>query len=253
MARPRKIGLDYFQHDTNAANDEKIEAMRALYGNDGYAFYFILLERIYRNGGILDVQNPAIFAAIARSITADSDLFQKMLQTALDLNLFNADSFREQNRLTSPAIERQIGFINNERERKRAYIAGKPVIDVQNSAKIPSKITETPPIEQHSIEYNISPLTPQGADEYSHDFVQFWKSYPRKQAKGQAWKAFKKLSPDASLLEAMLSAIERQKNSADWKRDGGRYTPYPASWLNGRRWEDEAEETSNGEEWEVLA
>ena len=48
MARPQKEGMDYFPHDTDAVNDEKIEALRALYGNDGYAFYFIMLERIYR-------------------------------------------------------------------------------------------------------------------------------------------------------------------------------------------------------------
>lgn len=38
MARPRKEGLGYFPHDTDAVNDEKIEALRALYGNDGYAY-----------------------------------------------------------------------------------------------------------------------------------------------------------------------------------------------------------------------
>lgn len=48
MARPLKLGLDYFPHDTDSVNDEKIEALRMLFGNDGYAFYFILLERIYR-------------------------------------------------------------------------------------------------------------------------------------------------------------------------------------------------------------
>ena len=47
MARPQKEGMDYYPHDIDAANDEKIEALRAIYGNNGYAFYFILLERIY--------------------------------------------------------------------------------------------------------------------------------------------------------------------------------------------------------------
>ena len=43
MARPRKEGLDYFPHDTDAASDEKIEALTIIYGAKGYAFYFILL------------------------------------------------------------------------------------------------------------------------------------------------------------------------------------------------------------------
>lgn len=46
MARPLKEGMDYFPHDTDASDDEKIEALRAIYGNDGYAFYFILLDLI---------------------------------------------------------------------------------------------------------------------------------------------------------------------------------------------------------------
>lgn len=52
MARPIKEGLDYFPHDTDASTqDDKIETLEASYGNDGYATYFKLLERIYRNGG----------------------------------------------------------------------------------------------------------------------------------------------------------------------------------------------------------
>ena len=37
----------------------------------------------------------------------------------------------------------------------------------------------------------------------------------------------------------MLAAIERQKQTAQWKENGGQYIPHPATWLNGRRWEDE--------------
>ena len=48
MARPQKEGLDYFSHDTYSESDEKIQAMIYLYGNEGYAFYYRLLEHIYR-------------------------------------------------------------------------------------------------------------------------------------------------------------------------------------------------------------
>lgn len=33
--------------------------------------------------------------------------------------------------------------------------------------------------------------------------------------------------------------MERWKRSADWQRDGGRFIPYPATFLSQRRWEDE--------------
>ena len=70
-------------------------------------------------------------------------------------------------------------------------------------------------------------------------FDSFWKVYPKKKAKASAEKAFAKLKPDEELLNKMINAIECQKRSDDWLKDGGRFIPYPATWLNHRRWEDE--------------
>lgn len=36
----------------------------------------------------------------------------------------------------------------------------------------------------------------------------------------------------------MIQALERQKASRQWQEDDGKYIPYPAKWLNERRWED---------------
>ena len=70
MARPPKEGLDYFPHDTDAVNDEKIEALRALYGNDGYAFFFILLERIYRSPQLeLPISSPVSASEMGEETT----------------------------------------------------------------------------------------------------------------------------------------------------------------------------------------
>ena len=67
-------------------------------------------------------------------------------------------------------------------------------------------------------------------------FSAFWNAYPRKAGKGAAQKAFAKVRVSLNIL---LSALEAQKQSDQWKRDGGRYIPYPATWLNQKRWEDE--------------
>ena len=70
-------------------------------------------------------------------------------------------------------------------------------------------------------------------------FDMFWNEYPKKKSKPDAERAFQKLNPDESLLKKILSAIERAKKSQDWLKDNGQYIPFPATWLNGRRWEDE--------------
>jgi len=72
-------------------------------------------------------------------------------------------------------------------------------------------------------------------------FEKFWKAYPKKVSKENALKAFKKINPTESLLNELLTALDRQKISPQWTKDGGQYIPYPATWLNGRRWEDEIE------------
>jgi hypothetical protein len=68
-------------------------------------------------------------------------------------------------------------------------------------------------------------------------FDAFWKAYPRKVAKAAAIKAWKKINP--VWLPQILEALERQRQSPQWLKDGGQYIPHPATWLNQRRWEDE--------------
>jgi len=70
-------------------------------------------------------------------------------------------------------------------------------------------------------------------------FQQFWDLYPRKVAKPQAEKSFKKINPDETQLNVILSSLEKHKKSQQWTKDSGEYIPHPATWLNQRRWEDE--------------
>lgn len=70
-------------------------------------------------------------------------------------------------------------------------------------------------------------------------FAQFWSAYPKKRDKTKAARAFDKLHPDEQLLAEILAALDWQKQSPDWLKDGGQFVPYASSYLNGRRWEDE--------------
>lgn len=79
----------------------------------------------------------------------------------------------------------------------------------------------------------------EGIDDASSRFDAFWSAYPKKAAKDDARKAFEKRKPDAAMLAQMLEAIAVQSASADWQKDGGKFVPHPATWLNGARWEDE--------------
>ena len=44
---------------------------------------------------------------------------------------------------------------------------------------------------------------------------------------------------DETLFQTIMDAVEKQKESDDWKDEDGRYIPYPATWLERKGWEDE--------------
>jgi len=72
-------------------------------------------------------------------------------------------------------------------------------------------------------------------------FLAFWKVYPRRTHRLEAFKAWMKLKPSPELLERILAAVKVQSRSPEWNRDKRRYVPHAATWLNGARWEDEVE------------
>lgn len=68
-------------------------------------------------------------------------------------------------------------------------------------------------------------------------FNSFWAEYPNKTAKQAAIKAWKKIAPKDDLLVKIIGGLKRYSQSVDGKDK--QYIAHPASWLNGRRWEDE--------------
>jgi len=77
-------------------------------------------------------------------------------------------------------------------------------------------------------------------------FATFWHAFPNKKAKADALKAWSKLKPDDLLQASILKAIESQRQGEEWRKEGGRFIPHPATWINGRRWEDATEGSPMG-------
>lgn len=75
-------------------------------------------------------------------------------------------------------------------------------------------------------------------------FNDFWNLYPRKQAKKKAQDAWRKIKADE--LPAILNGLRTAMQTEQWQKDGGRFIPLPATWLNGRRWEDEVTPAKQG-------
>ena len=73
---------------------------------------------------------------------------------------------------------------------------------------------------------------------YGIRFERLWKEYPRKVAKGAAFKAFEKLNlSDEDVEELVEHVMLRCRVDAKWVE--GKYIPHLATFLNQHRWNDE--------------
>lgn len=77
--------------------------------------------------------------------------------------------------------------------------------------------------------------------DHGAEFQEWYAAYPRKEGRKDAMAAYVKARKGGMSASALLSALAAYR----WP-DERRFYPHPATWLNGRRWEDEpATETLN--------
>lgn len=76
---------------------------------------------------------------------------------------------------------------------------------------------------------------------YKEKFEEFYKEYPRKVNKKKTLEWFLKNKPNEELFNIIMNKLQEQKKH--WKEK--KYIPYPTTWLNGEKWNDELEEENN--------
>jgi hypothetical protein len=104
MTRPRKQIVDYFPHDTDASQGRTLSVLQNKYGNDGYAFWFQLLELLGRSPGhfynfkeVTDWEFLLARTHISRPETARSILETLATMNAINLELYEQGIIWSQN------------------------------------------------------------------------------------------------------------------------------------------------------------
>lgn len=243
MARPKKDGLDYFPHDVDATTDPKLEPAIMMYGAAAYAFYFVHLEYCYRSSDLsLDISaaetGAEMRAVIQQKLRISADEYEKILQSLLRHGAFDADVYKNTGKLTSSGIHKRAEKVLEKRE-KETVRYNKNVSAAEMGVETPQSKEKDSKVKESKAKQTKSEQSKKILHHEESGFDYFWSAYPRKAAKQTAQKAWDKLKPDKELQASILRAIEKQKRSPDWKRENGQYIPYPATWLNQGRWEDE--------------
>lgn len=135
------------------------------------------------------------------------------------------NNFLRKDRHIETKFQQELSMLEINENQEYRLTSGQPSIDKNR-------------IEKNSIEYNT----------HQEAFDAFWNAYPKKRDKGRVEKWFAHYSPNEELVDKMIKVVERLKDTEQWKKDNGKFIPYPATWLNAKGWEDEFETDTEREE-----
>ena len=223
MARPQKVGLDYFELDCHM--DEKIELIEAEFGLKGFAVIVKLYQSIYSGFGYYCEWTPEISVLWAyrlgctRSVDCrnvgsvceecalpgfPNNLINEIVAASIRRNIFSGELFKKYRILTSSGIQKRYLNAVSRRERvelKKEYLlisVGKKlqnvvINSVNDSRNSKNEYENTQSKEEKSREENYISCTPteRDADSLEEFFESIWKLYPIKKGKGQVSKTKK--------------------------------------------------------------
>lgn len=140
---------------------------------------------------------------------------------------------QEDGNLKITDVERMIGSESANREaiKKREQRLKKKIEGTQEGTNCPIEYRDK------SIDIRYKILDNNKKEIYKEKFEEFYKNYPKKLKKAEVEKWFKKNNPDDELFKTIMTQLEKFKKSKEWKEQ--QYIPYPSTWLNQKRWEDE--------------
>ena len=107
--------------------------------------------------------------------------------------------------------------VRNQKSKYPAPAEGQQLQAIENNCKQLKAIA--PVIQSESRPENESENESESKSAREDAFDVFWAAYPRKVGKGAARKAFAKLS--AAVFPLLVPAVEAQKLSAQWRKNGG--------------------------------
>lgn len=203
-------------------------------------FVYLLLKANYKDieyrGGV--IKRGQLLTSLSK-ISTNTGLTIQQTKTALQHLISTGEVTNEssrQSRIITIVKYDEYQNITNKSTNDQQTINKRP--NNQTTNDLTTSIEYIEDIEKiEKTEHNTPPSREAGSLE--QDFEDFWKEYPKKVAKQDALKSWKKLKPSGKLFSDIMIALAKWKMSESWNRDEGKYIPYPASWLNGRRWEDE--------------
>lgn len=247
-----KLKEDFF-------NQKEIKKLRKIAGGDTYTIIYLKMQlKTIKTNGILEYESleDTFYEELALDLDEDVEnvkLTLAFLTTHGMLEQINAEEY------ILPKVLDCIGSECGSAERVRKYRANKQnndnfllqcndevtksnteiekeiELDIEKDNKYICSICKSKMSEKEFTKFN----SKCNKCYFEEKFNIFWSKYPKRVGKEKAKKAFFKVCLDDVVFSKILDALEKFKKTNDWIKEKGQYIPYPASWLNQKRWEDE--------------
>ena len=257
MGRPRKQTADYFPH--YVADSRTKFVLEDGWGNDGYAFWFKLLELLCKSDGhyyscgengnkrylmaltkVDEDKADAILEALADMGKIDRELWEQAqviwCQNLVD-NLADMYSKRTDGMPKKPSVEEFSGKKHEQNE-----VTGDEIKQPDDQPKPENDLLPSSPEPAPKPKRRKPSILTKKQEE---KFNRFWHAYPRKVSIGEAEKAWAKIDPDEELTAKIIEAVQAAKKLDSRFRED-RWTPHPATWLNGREWLNQYDNMQKG-------
>ena len=266
MARPTQNTVDYFSHDCN--HKQTMYILESRYKNDGYAFWFKLLESLgSAPNHFLDLNDETACEFLAAKTNLNWSSCDEILTLLAKINAICPNLWSKKIVWCQKFVDRMAGVYAKRKKElpsKPSFCDGNDSISVVSVTEIPqSKVNKTR-LDKIKKENNIPAFFDKKAsddlpfaDESEKKetarkkdislFEEFWQAYPKKTGKKKVAGIYESLISSKEVThDELIDGINAYKKSETVKRG---FIKNPETWLNGGCWADEYAENDEESEW----
>ena len=231
MGRPLKQTVDYFPHEAGASDGTTLTIIQSKFGNDGYAFWFKLLERLASSEGhFIDCRNPARWQFLLAKTQVSAETGQKILDLLAELEAIDPKLWHEKI-IWSGNLVANVAIVYKNR---RATLPQKPssnsqkpsTVAVSTDTNSPGDLVSTGQKRHSIVEYSIveyikddvkkSPLLENTKRVF--ELLDKKRGYrPTTKRKAEAASIIRMLKSGKYSPEQIISAWERLKEDKFWQ------------------------------------
>lgn len=142
MARLAKIGVDYFPHYVGSRNEKTLYILKSNFGNDGYAFWYQLLEILGSQKDLsYDCSKKANLLFLSASTGVDDEKTIEILDMLADLDAIDAELWIKDGVIWCQEFADQLEPIYKKR---RQQVPSRPMLNEEhlNDALLPTLSNE---------------------------------------------------------------------------------------------------------------